>query len=133
MAITAGLLVQNALKKLLRFGETSNFVGYNAMQDFFPRYTLRCNPECANSQCRKWAIERTESSIAFHAEPKAILETDLPAVVHEDGDEWGIEIEHDESNGSTRQDMTETIEVEQMVQVGDNERLEDLAAQFAAL
>lgn len=37
MGITAGLLVQNSLKYLLNFGEVSDYLGYNAMNDFFPK------------------------------------------------------------------------------------------------
>lgn len=58
MAITAGCLVQNALKQLLKFGSVSNFVGYDALNDFFPRYTLKPNPECDNRHCREWAVKR---------------------------------------------------------------------------
>ena len=36
MGIVAGFLVQNTLKYLLNFGSVSHYLGYNAMQDFFP-------------------------------------------------------------------------------------------------
>lgn len=35
MGITAGFLVQNALKYLLQFGEVSFLLGYNAKNDYF--------------------------------------------------------------------------------------------------
>jgi ubiquitin-like modifier-activating enzyme 5 len=36
MGIIAGFLTQNVLKYLLKFGEVSPFLGYNAFTDFFP-------------------------------------------------------------------------------------------------
>ena len=53
MAIVAGFLSQNVLKYLLKFGEVSTFVGYNALSDFFPRYTMASNTECADQDCVK--------------------------------------------------------------------------------
>ncbi|KAK9884276.1 hypothetical protein WA026_005228 [Henosepilachna vigintioctopunctata] len=35
MAIVAGFLVQNTLKYLLNFGDVANYLGYNALNDFF--------------------------------------------------------------------------------------------------
>ena len=51
MAIVAGFLSQNVLKFLLKFGEVSPFVGYNALSDFFPRYALAPNTECSDPDC----------------------------------------------------------------------------------
>uniref|UniRef100_A0A0A9WQ97 Ubiquitin-like modifier-activating enzyme 5 n=1 Tax=Lygus hesperus TaxID=30085 RepID=A0A0A9WQ97_LYGHE len=52
MGIIAGLLAQNALKYLLQFGDVSEYVGYDAMRDHFPRLTLKPNPECTHAICR---------------------------------------------------------------------------------
>ena len=41
MGITAGLLAQNALKYLLGFGRVTEYLGYNALQDFFPQLALK--------------------------------------------------------------------------------------------
>lgn len=51
MGIVAGLLVQNTLKYLLHFGEPSQYLGYNAMLDFFPKMPVRPNPECDEYHC----------------------------------------------------------------------------------
>ncbi|KAG5509127.1 hypothetical protein JKF63_06136 [Porcisia hertigi] len=51
MGIIAGFVAQNALKYLLQFGEVSEYVGYDAMRDFFPRVELKANPECRNAVC----------------------------------------------------------------------------------
>merc|ERR1719353_435113 len=53
MGITAGFLAQATLKHLLHFGEVSNFLGYDALGDFFPTYNMSPNPDCGNSWCRK--------------------------------------------------------------------------------
>jgi ubiquitin-like modifier-activating enzyme 5 len=53
MAVVAGFLVQNALKYLLNFGEVSCYLGYNALEDFFPRQEIRPNPQCEDRFCRQ--------------------------------------------------------------------------------
>lgn len=53
MGITAGLLVQNALKFMLDFGDVSHYLGYSALKDFFPQYSMKPNPTCNESFCRK--------------------------------------------------------------------------------
>uniref|UniRef100_A0A672J6K7 Ubiquitin-like modifier-activating enzyme 5 n=1 Tax=Salarias fasciatus TaxID=181472 RepID=A0A672J6K7_SALFA len=79
MGVVAGLLVQNVLKYLLKFGTVSYYLGYNAMQDFFPSMSMKANPQCNDRHCR-----RQQEEFQVQAErPKA--------VVHEDND-WGIEL-----------------------------------------
>lgn len=53
MGIVAGFLVQNVLKYLLKFGEYSKYLGYNAMEDFFPKMSLKPNKDCDDYHCRK--------------------------------------------------------------------------------
>jgi len=53
MGVVAGLLVQNALKYLLDFGDVAEYLGYNAMKNFFPGYSLYPNPQCEDSFCCK--------------------------------------------------------------------------------
>ncbi|KOC62557.1 Ubiquitin-like modifier-activating enzyme 5 [Habropoda laboriosa] len=85
MGIVAGFLVQNTLKYLLNFGDVSYYLGYNAMQDFFPKMTLRPNPNCEDSYCRK-----RQQEYALKPKPEQKTEEiveDKP--LHEDN-EWGI-------------------------------------------
>lgn len=49
--VDAGMLVQNMLKYLLNFGEVSDYLGYNALSDFFPRMSLKPNPQC-DDRCK---------------------------------------------------------------------------------
>ena len=53
MGIVAGMLVQNALKYMLRFGTTSRYLGFNSLTDFFPNYEMSPNPDCHHSHCRR--------------------------------------------------------------------------------
>ncbi|XP_043659072.1 ubiquitin-like modifier-activating enzyme 5 [Drosophila teissieri] len=87
MGITAGFLVQNALKYLLNFGEVSDYLGYNALSDFFPKMTLKPNPQCDDRNC----IVRQKE---FQARPKPVVIEEKP--VSEEPlhatNEWGIEL-----------------------------------------
>ncbi|XP_061399713.1 ubiquitin-like modifier-activating enzyme 5 [Musca vetustissima] len=90
MGITAGMLVQNTLKYLLNFGEVSDYLGYNAMNDFFPKMTLRPNTQCDDRHC----IARQKE---FAAKPKPVKEEVVDETneqLHDDN-EWGIELVDD--------------------------------------
>lgn len=85
MGIVAGFLVQNALKFLLQFGQVSYYLGYNAMEDFFPKMILRPNPNCDDTNCR----QRQKEYLAkpkLQPKPTEVIE-EKP--VHEDN-EWGV-------------------------------------------
>lgn len=72
MALTAAMLVQNALKYLLEFGELSYFLGYNGMANFFPSYEMRPNPDCLNGHCRQHsAVRRNHPLPGSDRTPKA--------------------------------------------------------------
>jgi ubiquitin-like modifier-activating enzyme 5 len=95
MGIVAGMLVQNTLKYLLNFGEVSNYLGYNALIDFFPKMDLRPNPQCTDRWCR----QRQEE---FQARPKPEViaeEEKVVEIIHEDND-WGIELVSEDSKES---------------------------------
>uniref|UniRef100_A0A915MMW2 Ubiquitin-like modifier-activating enzyme 5 n=1 Tax=Meloidogyne javanica TaxID=6303 RepID=A0A915MMW2_MELJA len=84
MAVVAGLLVQNALKFLLNFGQVTNFLGYNALVDFFPQETIRPNPLCEDKNCRrlqKIYLEEQEKLKTSKSDVKIIEEKSN--IVHE--------------------------------------------------
>lgn len=85
MGIVAGFLVQNTLKYLLGFGEVSYYLGYNALEDFFPKYAMKPNPTCDDSNCRK---RQAEVAARPKVEAKVEKQEDV-GPVHEDN-EWGI-------------------------------------------
>uniref|UniRef100_A0A2P2HYA5 Ubiquitin-like modifier-activating enzyme 5 n=1 Tax=Hirondellea gigas TaxID=1518452 RepID=A0A2P2HYA5_9CRUS len=90
MGVIAGLLVQNVLKFLLKFGAVSYYLGYNALQDYFPTMVVRPNPTCEDDWCRKRQREyqATEHERTAAAASKPI-EPEPEEVLHEDND-WGI-------------------------------------------
>ena len=75
---------QNALKYLLGFGDVSRYLGYNALQDHFPSMTLRPNPDCSSSWCRKQQKRYAELAAerALTATPAETVE-EPAAPVHE--------------------------------------------------
>ncbi|XP_035172960.1 ubiquitin-like modifier-activating enzyme 5 isoform X2 [Oxyura jamaicensis] len=88
MGVVAGILVQNVLKYLLNFGTVSYYLGYNAMQDFFPTMAMKPNPQCSDQNCRKQQ-EVYKKKVA--AQPKEEVTEQEEEIVHEDND-WGIEL-----------------------------------------
>lgn len=98
MGMVAGMLVQNALKYLLKFGRVSRYLGYSALSDYFPNMEVKPNAECGNAEClRRQAEHETYLASPEYAktlererranEEAAQLESEKP--LHEDN-EWEI-------------------------------------------
>lgn len=85
MGVVAGFLVQNTLKYLLNFGKVTNYLGYNALEDFFPTWTMKPNSNCDDSFCKK----RQREYSAEDEEKTEIIEEEQ--IVHDDN-EWGISV-----------------------------------------
>ena len=60
-----GIIPPDVCRYLLGFGEVSYYLGYNAMQDFFPKMSLKPNPQCDDSHCRKQQEEYQVSPSFF--------------------------------------------------------------------
>ncbi|XP_046581284.1 ubiquitin-like modifier-activating enzyme 5 [Haliotis rubra] len=88
MAIVAGFLVQNTLKYLLKFGDVTYYLGYNALKDFFPTMTMRPNPQCDDNHCRRQQQLYQERQVLKPKEEKK--EEKVEEIIHED--DWGIEL-----------------------------------------
>ncbi|KAG5268922.1 hypothetical protein AALO_G00217950 [Alosa alosa] len=88
MGVVAGMLVQNVLKFLLGFGTVSHYLGYNAMQDFFPTMSMKPNPYCSDVHCTRQQQEYKKNEAQRPREDVAEVKDE---VVHEDN-EWGIEL-----------------------------------------
>jgi len=102
MSIIAGFLVQNVLKYLLEFGEVSDFLGYNALQNFFPTYTMKPNPTCANCDCNRAFEKHVE--LMKNKKPEEVKIEEQP-VLHEDN-VWGITlIDESEVKEETKSDL----------------------------
>jgi ubiquitin-like modifier-activating enzyme 5 len=92
MGMVAGMLVQNVLKYLLGFGQTSYYLAYNAMNNFFPNDIVRPNPECGNAFCRQRQRDHAGKwSPQVWISPAELARMDDKAVEHDDN-EWGIEL-----------------------------------------
>ncbi|KAI3388971.1 hypothetical protein SNEBB_006631 [Seison nebaliae] len=58
IGIVAGLLVQAAMKYLMKLEMKRGYIGYNGLKDFFPEMVLLPNKECPNSHCRERQKEK---------------------------------------------------------------------------
>ncbi|KAF7287763.1 hypothetical protein GWI33_003397 [Rhynchophorus ferrugineus] len=142
MGIVAGFLVQNTLKYLLQFGQVTNYLGYNALNDFFPTMNLRPNPICSDKNCRLRQAE-------FVAKPRPeqaqeAVEDEGP--IHE-SNEWGIslvdESKDEKENVAVAEGLSlaytvpgvpDTIPLEQAQEATNNDvSLEDLMAQMKSI
>ncbi|KAK4775371.1 hypothetical protein SAY86_010306 [Trapa natans] len=97
MGVVAGLLVQNTLKYLLKFGHVSPFQGYNSLKDYFPTMEMRPNPQCSNAACLERQKEYLLAKPARDA-AKAKMEAEVLLVaegpLHADN-EWNISVVND--------------------------------------
>lgn len=85
MAIVAGMLVQNALKYLLSFGKVTPYLGYNALEDFFPTWSMKPNPDCNDKFC----VQRQKEFIPTQREPDLMEKEETVAPTE---NEFGIEV-----------------------------------------
>merc|ERR1719414_2119043 len=144
MGIVAGFLVQNSLKYLLKFGQVSHYLGYNAMLDFFPTLSMKPNEMCDEYHCKKRQEIRAKE-LADNPVEEVVEKVD-DVVLHEDND-WGISlVDEDAGDVQGSQDVTtgvslayaapKTVGVEE-VTVDDNaneeESLEELMARASRL
>ena len=90
---------------MLHFGDVSDYLGYNAMNDFFPRMTMRPNVDCEEFHCR----DKQKVFIAAEEERKkreSLLDDtvgeNIIEVLHEEN-EWGISLVEEPSIESEKQ------------------------------
>jgi len=91
MAIVAGMLVQNCLKFLLEFGKVSPYLGYNALDDFFPTWSMKPNPECSDRFCLERQTEHIKQISAAKSAPPP-KEEPCKNIEPSISNEYGIEI-----------------------------------------
>lgn len=108
MAIVAGFLVQNTLKYLLKFGNVTYYLGYNALQDFFPTMAMKPNPDCDDCNCRK---QQEEFKKREALKPKAEVIEVVPDGPLHDENPFEIEV------------VSETTEEELKAAEGDRPKL----------
>lgn len=151
MGIVAGFLVQNTLKKLLQFGKVSHYLGYNAMDDFFPSMALKPNPQCDDNNCVKRQAEFQEQE---RLNPKEEVVEEVEEVIHEDN-EWHIELVEEDEPTQADVGVAPTTKTEELAEGlelaydapevtengvepveaegGDGQSLEDLMAQMKSI
>lgn len=114
MGITAGLLAQATLKHLLKFGTVSNFLGYDALGDFFPSYGMAPNPECGSRQCKmrqeEWKTQPEAMMERYGLREEKALEATDTMDLHPDN-EWGIVVEDASAGSDAVQETTDKDEV----------------------
>lgn len=101
MGVVAGLLVQNTLKFLLKFGYVSPYLGYNALKDFFPTMEMKPNPQCSNAACLERQKEYALVKPSRDAAAKAKLEAEAllhPEVALHTDNEWNISVVDDDDD-----------------------------------
>lgn len=103
MGVVAGLLVQNALKYLLKFGQVSSYLGYNSLKDYFPTMAMKPNPQCSNAACLERQKEYILAKPARDAAAKAKMEAEASSAtecsLHADN-EWNISVVDDSNPDS---------------------------------
>ncbi|XVE56576.1 hypothetical protein DITRI_Ditri04bG0022600 [Diplodiscus trichospermus] len=105
MGVVAGLLVQNTLKFLLKFGQVSPYLGYSSLKDFFPTMAMKPNPQCSNAACLERQKEYILAKPARDAAAKAKMEAEASAAaadvpLHVDN-EYNISVVDDNELEST--------------------------------
>ena len=72
---------------MLGFGKVSDYLGYNALDDFFPRISLKPNPTCTDNWCVK-----QQAIAAARPKVEAVEEVQVDdGPLHEEN-EFGIEL-----------------------------------------
>lgn len=126
MGIVAANLVQNTLKYLLNFGKVSEYLGYNALSDFFPKETLKPNPECDDKYCRR----RQQEFKPPQTEPDS-LDSNLDEEVVHIENVYGIELCDDSDHNEDHDHQADATETNaQRVTPPEEMSLEDLMAKM---
>ena len=113
MGVIAGILVQNSLKYLLRFGKVAAYVGYSSLEDFFPSYSMAPNPDCSNPRCKSlqaYYLENPHKKRFMYSE-----EVKSEDVLHQEND-WGISVVNtgEEKQTPTQKPKTQNLSLEEM-------------------
>ncbi|XP_043219707.1 ubiquitin-like modifier-activating enzyme 5 isoform X2 [Amphibalanus amphitrite] len=146
MGVVSGLLVQNTLKYLLKFGNVTHYLGYSSLQDFFPTMSMKPNPSCDDSYCRQRQKEYQEREAAKPKEE--VVEEEKKEVVHEDN-EWGISLVDETAPEEPEKELVQgvrlaysrdepappppTVDAPAAADTSDQTSLDDLRAQMMAL
>ena len=110
------MLVQASLKHMLSLGESTRYLGYSALKDFFPAMDVLPNPECDNAACRR-AQERHRAWVtspeyiakkAAEAEAARVRDEAEAAKSLHDANEWSISVDGGGDGGNNQRGTKET-------------------------
>lgn len=108
MAIVAGMLVQNSLKYMLEFGKVTPYLGYNALDDFFPTWSMKPNPDCNDKFCvqRQKEYQEELAETAKNPPPEDDSKPEAPVTIE---NEFGIEIVESHQEKESSFDVTKGL------------------------
>jgi len=98
MSITSAFLIQNVLKYFLNFGVVSNYLGYNALENYFPTHTLKPNTSCVNLNCIK---SQKLYEIRKNSEPPPVVTPQIQETILHEDNIWGITLDGTSENTTT--------------------------------
>ena len=89
-------------------------MGYNAFDDYFPKYPLTPNPECTDKYCLNrqhfYSMEENASKRRKPLEESAKPKEAVKEIVH-DENEWGITLDGGEESQPIVEQKDEFVEV----------------------
>ncbi len=65
MSITAGLMVHNALKFMLSFGQVGGCINYQSLNNYFSETVIKPNPDCKETFCLKAQANPPNFKLSF--------------------------------------------------------------------
>lgn len=110
MAMVAGMLVQNSLKYLLKFGKVTPYLGYNALDDFFPTWSMKPNPDCNDRFCAERQIEYQQKQLNVEKPASKDEKKDPIDDVPSTENEFGIEIVESHQEEERSFDVTKGLQ-----------------------
>eukprot|EP00892_Ulva_mutabilis_P000664 jgi/Ulvmu1/10599/UM065_0054.1 len=126
MGIISGLLVQNALKFLLNFGEVSHCLGYMSLRDFFPRQRVLPNPECRQASCKQLQQQFRDAQVEQNlSDQSRCTGAGVSTAMYHDDNAWDICVVERVHKGD---DSVQTVTPDQACGTVVNSTLSDLMA-----
>lgn len=104
MGVVAGLLIQNSLKLLLKFGQVTYYLGYSSKTDYFPNYMMSPNPECPFRKCVDLQEHYKANEADKRVKPEIEVIEEQPIEHYEN--EWGISLD---AEGEEETKQSETV------------------------
>jgi ubiquitin-like modifier-activating enzyme 5 len=124
MGLVASLLVQNSLKYLLNFGRVSYYLGYASLQDNFPTWEMKANPNCSDQNCVKWQLKAKQMNLPSLEEEEERKEEERrrkyerSIQAEQEENEWNIQIVEKSNEGNK---INKAGELEREFEINDKQ------------